>query len=88
MSDEDNGGAASCKPPYRLEEPVGFGIGKHGGRLIQNQNLRAADEDLDDLDLLLFRDRQIIYAAIGIKDEPQFRRLALYRVPDFFDADR
>ena len=46
---------------------VDFAGGQHGGRLIQNQDLRIPVERFQDFDALLFADGQLRNLAVGIQ---------------------
>jgi hypothetical protein len=61
------------------EEALGFAFGEHRGRLVENENARARNQHLDDLDALLLGDRQCIHAPRRIEREAE--RLGLF--PDF-----
>ena len=58
VGDEHDGGAARRDAPHGAEQPVGFLVGEHGGRLVEDQDARPADQHLQDLDPLLLGDRQ------------------------------
>ncbi len=52
-----------------------FLVGEHGGRLVEDQDARPADEDLQDLDPLLLGDRQHPHRLVEIDLEAE--RLAV-----------
>ena len=45
--------------------------GQHGGRLVEDQDLGAAVEGLEDLDPLLDADRQVADQRVGVDLEPE-----------------
>ena len=66
VGDEDDGFALLHHAAHDDEQFVGFLGRQHGGRLIQDQNIRVAIEGLDDLDPLLRAHRQIAHVGIGV----------------------
>ena len=56
------------------EELVRLLRGEHGGRLVENEDVRAAVEHLDDLDGLLLRDGHVVDLLIGVDVEAVFAR--------------
>ncbi len=52
------------------EQVVGFGRGEHAGRLVEDQDLGAAVERLQDFDALLEADGQFLDDRVGIDLEP------------------
>ncbi len=55
---------------------VGLLRRQHGGRLVEDQDARAAVERLQDLDPLLQADRQVADERVGIDVEPVLARQA------------
>ena len=51
---------------------VGLGRRQHAGRLVEDQDLGAAIERLQDLDALLQADRQLLDHRVGIDLQPVF----------------
>ena len=49
-----------------VEEPVGLLGGQHGGGLIQDQDVGAPVEDLDDLHRLLLRHGHVVDLLVGV----------------------
>ena len=72
MGDDDQRLAVGLHVPHHVEKTVGLLRRQHGGGLIQNQNVRAPVQDLDDLHGLLFRDGHIIYFFGWINGEAIF----------------
>ena len=62
---------------YRLKQVLCLGVGEHRRRLVEDENPGAADENLDDFDLLLLGDGQRVHAAVGIERKAEFGRLPL-----------
>ena len=77
MRDQDDRGAGPCQPADGFQQSVRLGVGQHRGRLVENQDSRAADQDLDDFDLLLLGDRERVDAAVGIDRKAEIGRLLL-----------
>ncbi len=65
------------------EEMVGLGRRQHAGRLVEDQDVGAAIERLQDLDALLQADRQLVDDRVGIDLQPVFalQPLAARRAP-------
>ena len=79
MGDDDDGLAAVAHIPQHGKELLGLLGGQHGGRLVQDQNIRAPVEHLDDLHRLLLGDGHIVnllvrvhVKAVGVADFPNF----------------
>src|ERR1700734_1793785 len=75
VSDQNHSDATARETTNDLKQPFGFGIGQDRGRLIENENSRAPDQHLDDLNLLLLGDRKISDTPFGIDIESELRRL-------------
>ena len=58
------------------EELLGLLRREHAGRLVEDQDVRAAVEHLDDLGPLLQADRQVARARVGIEREAVARASA------------
>ena len=59
VRDEDHGPALVCHHAHRLEERLRLLRRQHGGRLVEDQDLRLAVERLQDLDALLLAEREL-----------------------------
>jgi hypothetical protein len=57
----------ALEPLEHDEEQVGFLRREHGGRLVEDQELRILHERADDLDALPLADRQLPDLALGIE---------------------
>ena len=66
MGDNDDGLARVPHIAQHGEELLRLLRGQHGGRLVQNQNIRAPVEHLDDLHRLLLGDGHIVNLLVGI----------------------
>ena len=53
VGDEDDGLAVGAHVAHDLEQAVRLLRGQNSGRLVEDQDLRPAEQDLDDLDGLL-----------------------------------
>ena len=60
MGDEDHGFALRLELAEHIEKMVGFARCQHTSRLIEDQDVGAAIESLEDLHPLLQSDRQIV----------------------------
>ncbi len=69
MGDDDDGLAVPPHHPQNVEEPVDLLRGQHGRGLVQDQDVRPAVEDLDDLHRLLFGDRHVVNLFFGVDME-------------------
>ena len=69
MGDDDEGLAVRLHVAHDGEELVRFLRGEHGGGLVQNEDIRAAVEHLDDLNGLLLRNGHIVDLLIGVNVE-------------------
>ena len=72
MGDQDHRLALVPERPQQHEELIGLGRGEHGGRLVEDQDLRPAIQRLQDLDALLQADGEIADARIGVDGEAVF----------------
>ena len=66
VGDDDDGFAVGLHVAQDIKEPVGLLGGEDGGGLVQNQDVRAPVEDLDDLHRLLFRDGHVVDLLVGV----------------------
>ena len=73
VRDDDDARPFARQPSKLAEEALRFLVGQHRGRLVENQDLCAADHRLDDLDPLLLRDRELIDPRIGVDGEADAR---------------
>ena len=98
MGDEDDRFSLLGQGAHDFEEFVRFLGGQCGRGFIQDQNVRLAVEQFDDLDTLLHADRQIFDVSLRIylqvvliRDLPDALRgcLAIQEIPhtDFFRAE-
>ena len=72
MRDDDEGLAVGLHVAHDGEELVRLLRGEHGGGLVENEDVRAAVEHLDDLDGLLLRNGHVVDLLIGVDVEPVF----------------
>ena len=75
VGDDDDGLAGVAHVAQHGEKPVRLLRGEHGGGLVQNQNVRAAVENFDDLDGLLLGNGHVVdllirvyLKAVGVAD--------------------
>ena len=66
MRDEDDGAPLGDHGAQGGEQNVGLLWGEHRGRLIEDEHLRTAVENLQDLDALLLTDRQLPHLRTGV----------------------
>ena len=66
VGDEDDGVALILEVNQLLEQFGRLLRGQNGGRLVENQNLRAAHEGFENLDLLLHADRNVDDLCLGL----------------------
>ena len=66
VGDDDDGLAVVAHVAQHREELVRLLRGEHGGRLVEDQDVRAAVEHLDDLDGLLLRDGHVVDLLRGV----------------------
>ena len=64
VRDEDDGFALVAQADKHLEKLVGLLRREHGGRLVEDQDLRAAIERLQDFHALLQADRQLRHDGV------------------------
>ena len=84
VRDDDNRLAVVAHPAQNRKQLFGFLRGQHGGRLVQNQDVRAAVKHFDNLHRLLFGHRHIVNLLVRIKIEAVTRAdgfYALRRIP-------
>jgi hypothetical protein len=60
VRDQDDGRALRLERAQHAEQLLGLLRREHGGRLVEDQDLRAVVERLEDLDPLLLADRQVL----------------------------
>ena len=72
VGDEDDGLVLALEHAQHLEQLVGFGRRQHRRRLVEHQDLGAADQRLEDLDSLLEANRQFADDGVGIDHEAVF----------------
>ena len=74
MGDEDDGLALLLERAKQLEQRIGLGRRQHGGRLVEDEDVGAAIERLQDLDALLQADGEIADGRIHVDLEPVIAR--------------
>ncbi len=79
VADEDDRHALAHEVLENAEELDGLLRRQHGGRLVEDEDVRAAIERLEDLDALLLPDGDALDALVGIDRE-------LERVREILDA--
>ena len=67
VADVEDGAPLALEPLEHDEEQVGLLRREHGGRLVEDQELRILHERADDLDALPLADRQLPDLALGIE---------------------
>ena len=72
MGDQHDGDAVLLQGRENTEQLVGFLGRQHGAWLVEDQNARAAEQHLQDLDPLLFADRQVRHQRVGIHRQTVF----------------
>ena len=72
VGDDDQGLAVCLHISHDIEEPVRLLGGQHGGGLIQDQDVCAPVEDLDDLHRLLLRHGHVVDLLVGINGKTIF----------------
>ena len=80
MGDDDKGLAIGFHVAHDGEQLVGFLGSQHSGGLVQNKDVSAAIQNLDDFHGLLLRNRHIVDLHVGIDVEA----ILLADVLDFF----
>ena len=70
MSDDDNGLAVCPHFAQYGKKLLRFLRSENGGRLVQNENIRAAVKNFDDFHRLFFRHRHIVNFLFGIYFKP------------------
>ena len=90
VADEDHAQALRDQLPQRDEQELGFDRRQHCGRLVEDQDLRAAEQGLQDLDALTLADREVDDQRVRVHlqaeaprgvDEPGARRAAPRKRP-------
>ncbi len=66
VGDEDDRLVLRFQHAQHLEQLVGLGRGQHGGRLVENEDFRAAHQRLQNFDALLQADRKFADDRVGI----------------------
>lgn len=69
MRDEDDGQAFGLELAQVVEERVHLLRHEHGGRLVEDEDLRAAVEDLEDLHALAVGDSEVLDQGVGAHAE-------------------
>ena len=82
MGDDDDRFAVALHVAHNGKQLVCLLRGEHGSRLVQNQNVRAAVEHLDDLNGLLLRNGHIVDLLIGIYFKTVTLGNLLHRLPN------
>ena len=72
VGDQHDGLALLLELLEDAEQMVGLGRRQHAGRLVEDQDLGAAIERLEDFDALLQADRQLLDDRVGIDLQPVF----------------
>ena len=72
VRDDDQRLAILLHRAHDLEQLIGLLRGQHGGRLVKNQDVRTAEEHLDDLHGLLLRDGHIVDLLVWLDVEAVF----------------
>ena len=78
MGDDDNGVALLAHVAQHLEELLSFLWGQNGRRLVQDQDMGAAVEHLDDFNRLLLADGHLIDLAVQV----QFKTVLVQQLLD------
>ena len=90
MRDNQNRLAVFPHLPENRKEALGLLRGQHGSRLIENQDVRAAVQNLHNLDGLLLGDRELVDLLLRIQPKAvalrEFRELLLRRLQVVFAA--
>lgn len=81
VGDQDDGLALIAQPAQDAEQVICLGRGQHAGGFVQDQDVGAAIQGLEDLDPLLVTDRQILDQFVGIDLQFVFLRQALQFLP-------
>ena len=76
VGDDDDGLAVGLHIAHDLEETLGLLGRQNGGGLVENQNIGAAVEYLDNLHGLLFRDGHIVNFLIGSTTKPYLSQIS------------
>ena len=84
MGDDDDRAALFLHRAEDFEEDFYLLRRQHGGRFVENQDLRAAAEDFQDFAGLFFRDRHIVYLAVGVELQAEFFLDFEYALGHFF----
>ena len=79
VRDEDDGEALGLELAQVVEELVDLLRHQHGGRLVQDQDLRAAVEHLEDLDALPVADAEVLDQSSGSTPRPYASEISLIR---------
>ena len=69
VGDQDHCLALRAQGPQQVKQRVGFRRGQHGGRFVQNENIGAPVERLQDFDPLLQADRKIADNGVRFDSE-------------------
>ncbi len=71
MRYQDDGRTAACQRLHRRQQALGFAVGQHRSGLVEDQDARTCEQHLQDLDALLFGDRQALGALPRIDVEAE-----------------
>ena len=74
VGDQDDRLALRLQRPQQLEQGIGLGRGQHRGRLVEDEDVGAAIEGLQDLDALLQADRQVADGRVDVDIEAVIAR--------------
>ena len=74
VGDQHDRDAARLQRRQDAEQLVGLLRRQHGARLVEDQDARAAEQHLQDLDALLLADRKIGHQRIGVDRKPVLAR--------------
>ena len=80
VRDDDEGFAVGLHVAHDLEQLVRLLRRENGGRLVEDQDVGAAIEHLDDLDGLLLRDGHVIDLLVGV----DVKAVPVADLPDLF----
>jgi hypothetical protein len=86
VGDEDDGGASVLELGHDPEELDDLLRGQHGRRLVEHEDLRAAEQHLDDLDALLDPDRRSSTIASGSTASPYLSEISRTSVRAFLSV--
>ncbi len=70
VRDEDGGAALGHQRSQHRRQLLPLWRCQHGGRLVEDEELRTSVQQLQDLDPLLHPDREVLDAIVGIDEQP------------------